>query len=131
MVKTKKAPVKKVDSSPAAGDKAPDFSLRNDSDEAVKLSAYKGKKVVLYFYPKDDTPGCTAEACSFRDGISEIQKRGALVFGVSTDSVGSHKKFREKYHLNFPLLSDADKKVIFEDNARKLFRLDIGARTAS
>ncbi len=95
-----------------AGDKAPDFSLKNDNDETVKLSSYKGKKVVLYFYPKDDTPGCTAEACSFRDGFEEIKKKGAAIFGVSTDSVESHKKFKEKYHLNFPLLSDTDKKVV-------------------
>ncbi len=94
------------------GDKAPDFSLKSDSGESVKLSNYKGKKVVLYFYPKDDTPGCTAEACSFRDGFSEIQKKGAIVFGVSTDSVESHVKFKNKYRLNFPLLSDVDKKVV-------------------
>jgi len=95
-----------------SGDKAPDFTLKNDGDELVKLSNYKGKKVVLYFYPKDDTPGCTAEACSFRDGFSEIQEKGAVLFGISTDSVESHKKFKEKFHLNFPLLSDADKKVV-------------------
>ncbi|MFZ1081042.1 MAG: thioredoxin-dependent thiol peroxidase [Candidatus Kryptoniota bacterium] len=112
MVKSKKTSAKKTGGSLETGDKAPDFSLKNDSDETVKLSNYKGKKVVLYFYPKDDTPGCTAEACSFRDGISEIQKKGAFIFGVSTDSVESHKKFKEKYHLNFPLLSDADKKVV-------------------
>jgi len=112
MVKTKKTPSKNISRSLAAGDRAPDFNLKNDNDEQVKLSAYKGKKVVLYFYPKDDTPGCTAEACSFRDGISEIQRKGAVIFGVSTDSVESHKKFKEKYHLNFPLLSDEDKKVV-------------------
>ncbi|MCL4509691.1 MAG: thioredoxin-dependent thiol peroxidase [Bacteroidetes bacterium] len=94
------------------GDKAPDFSLKSDKEETVKLSSYKGKKVVLYFYPKDDTPGCTKEACSFRDGFSEIQRKGAIILGVSTDSVESHKKFKEKYHLNFQLLSDADKKVV-------------------
>lgn len=101
------------------GDKAPDFSLKSDSGESVKLSSYKGKKVVLYFYPKDDTPGCTAEACSFRDGISEIQKKGAIVFGVSTDSVESHAKFKKKYRLNFPLLSDVDKKVVGAYNVWK------------
>jgi len=95
-----------------AGDEAPNFLLVSDSDEPVKLSDHRGKKVVLYFYPKDDTPGCTAEACSFRDGFSEIQKKGAALFGVSTDSVESHKRFKEKYHLNFPLLSDVDKKVV-------------------
>ncbi len=94
------------------GDKAPDFSLKSDKEETVKLSSYKGKKVVIYFYPKDDTPGCTKEACSFRDGFSEIQRKGAIILGVSTDSVESHKKFKEKYHLNFQLLSDADKKVV-------------------
>ncbi len=119
MPKTTKAPAKKskllskrVASGLQSGDKAPDFNLRNDNDEAVKLSNYKGRKVVLYFYPKDDTPGCTAEACSFRDGFSEIQKRGVALFGVSIDTVESHKKFKEKFHLNFPLLSDADKKVV-------------------
>jgi len=94
------------------GDKAPDFILTDDEGKSVKLSSLKGKKVVLYFYPKDDTPGCTKEACSFRDGFTEIQKKGAALFGVSTDSVESHKKFKEKFHLNFPLLSDADKKVV-------------------
>lgn len=119
MTKTKKMPTKKTKTLSKqatagleSGDKAPDFTLKNDNDETVKLSNHKGKKVVLYFYPKDDTPGCTVEACSFRDGFSEIQKKGAALFGVSTDSVESHKKFKEKFHLNFPLLSDADKKVV-------------------
>lgn len=110
--KTAKAPKKKNTVSLIAGANAPDFSLNSDNDEQIKLSDYKGKKVVLYFYPKDDTPGCTAEACSFRDGFSEIQKKGAMVFGVGPDSVESHKKFKEKFHLNFPLLSDIDKKVV-------------------
>jgi len=105
-------PSKKKDSSLQEGDKAPDFSLKSDTESTVKLSSYKGKKVVLYFYPKDDTPGCTVEACSFRDGFTEIQKKGAVLFGVSADSVESHKKFKEKFDLNFPLLSDTDKKVI-------------------
>jgi len=94
------------------GQKAPDFTLSNDSGQKVKLSELKGKKVVLYFYPKDDTPGCTKQACAFRDGISEITDRGAVVCGVSTDSVESHKKFKKKYDLNFPLLADTDKKVV-------------------
>ncbi len=94
------------------GIKAPDFTLQDDNGETVKLSALKGKTVVLYFYPKDDTPGCTKEACSFRDGFKEIQKKGALVLGVSPDSVESHRKFKEKFHLNFPLLSDSEKKVV-------------------
>ena len=94
------------------GQKAPDFAVLNDKGEKVKLSDFKGKKVVLYFYPKDDTPGCTKEACAFRDGIDEIKKRGAVVIGVSADSVDSHKKFRSKFDLNFPLLADTDKKII-------------------
>src|SRR5579871_987612 len=94
------------------GQKAPDFTAMNDKGEKVKLSDFKGKKVVLYFYPKDDTPGCTKEACNFRDGFAEIKSRGAVVLGVSADSVDSHKKFKNKFELNFPLLSDPDKKMI-------------------
>ena len=93
------------------GQKAPDFTVLNDAGEKVKLSELKGKKVVLYFYPKDDTPGCTVEACAFRDGIEEIKKRGAIVLGVSIDSVESHKKFKSKFDLNFPLLADTEKKL--------------------
>jgi peroxiredoxin Q/BCP len=94
------------------GQKAPDFSLKNDAGQTVKLSDYKGKKVVLYFYPKDDTPGCTTEACNFRDGLDELRDRGAVVMGVSADSVESHKKFKNKFELNFPLLADPEKKMI-------------------
>ena len=94
------------------GQKAPDFTVLNDKGEKVKLSDFKGKKVVLYFYPKDDTPGCTKEACAFRDGAGEIKKRGAAVIGVSVDSVESHKKFKTKFDLNFPLLADTDKKMV-------------------
>ncbi|MGC8595271.1 MAG: thioredoxin-dependent thiol peroxidase [Candidatus Kryptoniota bacterium] len=94
------------------GDEAPDFNLKDDSGKDVRLSSFRGKKVVLYFYPKDNTPGCTKEACSFRDGLNEIQKRGAIVIGISTDSIESHVKFKQKYNLNFPLLSDTDKKVV-------------------
>jgi len=94
------------------GQKAPDFTLLNDAGQKVKLSDYKGKKVVLYFYPKDDTPGCTTEACNFRDGLDEIKDRGAVVLGVSADSVESHKKFKNKFELNFQLLSDPEKKMI-------------------
>jgi peroxiredoxin Q/BCP len=94
------------------GDKAPDFNVSTDAGQKVKLSDFKGKKIVLYFYPKDDTPGCTKEACAFRDGISEIKDRGAVVLGVSTDSVDSHKKFKSKFELNFPLLADTDKKIV-------------------
>ena len=94
------------------GDKAPDFNVSTDAGQKVKLSDFKGKKIVLYFYPKDDTPGCTKEACAFRDGISEIKDRGAVVLGVSTDSVDSHKKIKSKFELNFPLLADTDKKIV-------------------
>src|SRR3989442_2034446 len=94
------------------GQKAPDFTVLNDIGEKVKLSNFKGKKVVLYFYPKDDTPGCTKEACAFRDGIDEIKQQGAVVIGVSVDSVETHKKFKSKFDLNFPLLADTDKKVV-------------------
>jgi len=94
------------------GQKAPEFSVVDDSGKTVKLSDFKGKKVVLYFYPKDDTPGCTKEACNFRDGISEIKKKGAVVLGVSADSEASHQKFKKKFELNFPLLADTEKKII-------------------
>ena len=94
------------------GRKAPDFTVLNDAGQKVKLSDFKGKKVVLYFYPKDDTPGCTVEACAFRDGIEEIKSRGAVVLGVSIDSVESHKKFKNKFDLNFPLLADTDKAIV-------------------
>jgi peroxiredoxin Q/BCP len=94
------------------GQKAPDFSVKDDSGKTVKLSDLKGKKVVLYFYPKDDTPGCTKEACNFRDGIAAIKKLGAVVLGVSADSVESHQKFKKKYDLNFSLLADTDRKII-------------------
>ena len=91
--------------------KAPAFSLRATDGTTVKLSELKGKPVVLYFYPKDDTPGCTKEACAFRDRLAEIQKLGAAVLGVSADDVASHKKFSEKFSLNFPLLADTDHKL--------------------
>jgi len=94
------------------GQKAPDFTVMDDKGEKVKLADLKGKKVVLYFYPKDDTPGCTKEACAFRDGIDRIKKSGAVVLGVSADSVESHKKFKNKFDLNFPLLADTEKKMI-------------------
>ena len=94
------------------GSRAPAFSLPNDKGKVVKLSELKGKKVVLFFYPKDDTSGCTKEACSFRDGLQAIRKKGAVVLGVSADSVASHQKFSQKYELNFPLLSDESKAMI-------------------
>ena len=93
------------------GDKAPDFSLESDSGKTVTLKSLKGKQVVLYFYPKDDTPGCTTEACDFRDAIKPIEKTNAVVLGVSMDDIASHKKFIQKYSLPFPLLSDKDGKV--------------------
>lgn len=94
------------------GDYAPAFSLPDDTGNIVNSSGLRGKKVVVYFYPKDDTPGCTTEACSFRDGIQELRKSGAVVFGVSGDSVSSHRKFSDKFQLNFPLLSDESKSMI-------------------
>ena len=93
------------------GQKAPDFTLQADDGTKVKLSAQKGQPVVLYFYPKDDTPGCTKEACAFRDRKSDLAKAGAKVFGVSPDTVESHEKFRDKFSLNFPLLADPDHKI--------------------
>ena len=93
------------------GTAAPAFNLTADDGTKVRLSALKGKPVVLYFYPKDDTPGCTTEACAFRDRQPEIAKLGAQVLGVSPDSVESHVKFRDKYQLNFPLLADPDHQV--------------------
>lgn len=90
---------------------APDFTLPADDGTQVKLSALRGKPVVLYFYPRDDTPGCTTEACSFRDRKSELAKLGVTVLGVSTDGLESHQKFRDKFQLNFPLLADIDHQV--------------------
>jgi len=88
------------------GDKAPDFSLPSDAGQTITLKSLRGKQVVLYFYPKDDTPGCTKEACSFRDEITQIEKAHAVVLGVSTDGLASHQKFSKKYGLPFALLSD-------------------------
>ncbi len=93
------------------GDAAPDFEARDAEGNAVKLSNLRGRKVVLYFYPKDDTPGCTKEACSFRDGFAEFKRRGIEVLGVSTDDEKSHRKFAEKYSLPFTLLADTDHSV--------------------
>ncbi len=91
---------------------APDFALQDQEQVLHNLSDYRGKKVVLYFYPKDDTPGCTKEACSFRDSFGDFRKNGLVVLGVSKDSISSHAKFQEKYSLPFPLLSDTDTTVI-------------------
>ena len=94
------------------GSRAPAFSLPNEKGQVVKLSELKGKKIVVFFYPKDDTPGCTKEACSFRDGLQAIRKKGAVVLGVSADSVASHQTFSQKFDFNFPLLSDESKAMI-------------------
>jgi thioredoxin-dependent peroxiredoxin len=96
------------------GDKAPDFSLPDVDGKKVSLKAFKGKKLVLYFYPKDMTPGCTAEACSFRDNIDEIRAKGAEVVGVSADSTKLHMKFTDTFFINFPLLSDESKKMLVQ-----------------
>lgn len=93
------------------GDEAPDFTLRSDRGESVTLRKLRGHPVVLYFYPKDDTSGCTREACAFRDRKAEIEARGARLLGVSPDSIESHGVFRDKYELNFPLLADPDHAV--------------------
>ena len=96
---------------PKLGDKAPDFSLPDQNGQIKKLSDFSGQWVVLYFYPKDDTPGCTKEACSFRDDLASLEKLGAKVLGVSIDNSDSHAKFASKYHLPFSLLADSDGKV--------------------
>ena len=93
------------------GQPAPDFTLTSDAGESVSLSDFRGKPVVLYFYPKDDTPGCTAQACGIRDAWSEFRARGAEVFGVSMDDAESHQAFREKFELPFPLLVDSDRSI--------------------
>lgn len=93
------------------GAKAPAFTLTADDGSKVKLADLKGTPVVLYFYPADDTPGCTKEACAFRDRKAELAKLGAKVFGISPDTVASHVKFRDKFKLNFPLLADLEHKV--------------------
>jgi peroxiredoxin Q/BCP len=94
------------------GKKAPPFSLPDADGRSVSLEGLRGKDVLLYFYPKDDTPGCTKEACGFRDLHADLKKRGVVVLGVSADGAESHRKFAAKYDLNFPLLSDPDRKVM-------------------
>lgn len=96
---------------PAAGDPAPDFTLQDQHGQEITLSALRGHPVVLYFYPKDDTPGCTKEACAFRDARADWEALGAKVLGVSPDTVADHKKFAEKYSLPFTLLADPDRAV--------------------
>lgn len=94
------------------GTKAPDFSLPDQDGVMHSLSQYRGKKVILYFYPRDNTPGCTKQACGFRDLYPQFTEKGAVVLGVSKDSVASHKKFQEKNQLSFPILSDTELQVI-------------------
>ncbi len=94
------------------GDKAPAFTANTNGGGKVSLADYKGRNVILYFYPKDDTPGCTKEACAFRDYFADFKKKGAVVLGVSTDAVKSHDKFVEKFKLPFTLLADEDKKIV-------------------
>ncbi|MCF7872025.1 peroxiredoxin [Candidatus Woesearchaeota archaeon] len=93
------------------GTRAPAFTLKDQDGKTQKLSDYKGKKIILYFYPKDNTPGCTKEACAFNDNLEKLKKK-AVLFGISADSVESHKKFANKFGLKFSLLSDPDKKLI-------------------
>jgi peroxiredoxin Q/BCP len=94
------------------GDKAPNFTAKDQNGKTVSLSDFKGKKVILYFYPKDDTPGCTAEACDFRDNYQSMIGKGFEVIGVSTDDEKSHKKFEQKFNLPFPLIADPDKSIV-------------------
>lgn len=94
------------------GDKAPDFSVKDQSGNEIKLSHYAGKRVVIYFYPKDNTPGCTAQACNIRDNYSDLEKEGIIILGVSADSEASHQKFIDKFDLPFTLLADVDKKML-------------------
>ena len=94
------------------GDPAPDFTAMTQNGGSLSLSELKGKPVVLYFYPRDDTPGCTKEACGFRDSFAEFEKKGAVVLGVSTDPVKAHSKFAAKYKLPFTLLADEGKKIV-------------------
>jgi len=94
------------------GDVAPEFSLPDQSGNSVSLSSFRGQRVVIYFYPKDDTPGCTKEACGFRDQYTQLQAKGAVLLGVSADSVKSHAKFARKYELPFPLLADEDHQIV-------------------
>lgn len=93
------------------GDKAPDFKALTDAGKPVSLKDFRGKKVILYFYPKDNTPGCTQEACDFRDSMARLKKKDTVVLGVSPDSAASHQKFKTKYELPFPLLVDEDHKI--------------------
>ena len=95
-----------------AGDKAPDFLGLDEDGNEIRVSDYKGKRLVVYFYPKDNTPGCTAEACSLRDGLSDLLAAGYAVVGISADSAASHQRFKSKQQLNFPLVADVERKAI-------------------
>jgi peroxiredoxin Q/BCP len=97
---------------PTAGMPAPQFEGTDQNGNIISLNSFLGKKIVLYFYPKDNTPGCTAEACSLRDNYNELLKKGFVVIGISPDSIRSHEKFAEKYELPFPLISDPDRKIM-------------------
>jgi peroxiredoxin Q/BCP len=103
---------KKIELKLQEGDKAPSFQAPTNTGNDIALADLKGKPVVLYFYPKDDTPGCTKEACAFRDAYADFQKAGAVVLGVSTDPVKSHAKFVDKFRLPFPLLADESKEIV-------------------
>jgi peroxiredoxin Q/BCP len=96
----------------SVGAKAPDFDTTDQDGRKVSLKDFRGKKVVLYFYPKDDTPGCTVEACSFRDNLPEFERLNATVLGVSTDNEASHRRFADKFQLPFTLLADSDKAIV-------------------
>lgn len=96
---------------PQVGDMAPDFTAKTDAGATVKLSDFRGKRVILYFYPKDDTPGCTTQACGFRDNYLAIEEKNAIVLGVSPDGAKSHQKFRTKFNLPFTLLADEDHQI--------------------
>src|SRR5512143_1730270 len=96
---------------PAIGAQAPDFELKNDEGKTLRLSDYRGKRVVLYFYPKDDTPGCTTQACGFRDNYLAIEEKNAIVLGVSPDGAKSHQKFKTKFNLPFTLIADEDHSI--------------------
>jgi len=112
MMRNQKYPRRKENIMLAVGTKAPDFTLSDQNGELRKLSDYRGQKVILYFYPKDMTPGCTKQACGFAELYPQFRERGAVVLGISKDSVASHKKFEEKYGLPFTILADPEKEVI-------------------
>lgn len=108
---------------PQVGERAPDFAAKDQSGNPVSLESLGGHPFVLYFYPKDDTPGCTAEACSFRDSMAVLRKRGVTVIGISADSEASHKRFSSKYNLDFTLLSDQERKIIHAYGVQSPFKM--------